>query len=71
MADSRSVPRLLQRPPAPSSPDPSSTAAREARTPGESRQKGDLRTQVEAPKPSRERETGDLETTERESHGRA
>ncbi len=39
--------------------------------PGRAATKGDLRTQVEAPKPSTEREVGDLEQSERETHGRA
>lgn len=68
MVPTRPVPRLLQRPTPihpPSSPSPS------AHVPGERRQKGDLRTQVEAPQPSRDREAGDLESTERETHGQA
>ena len=68
MAATRSVPRLLQRPPE-SRTWPSGT--QEVPVPGECRQKGDLRTPVESSKPSRERETGDLETAEREIHGRA
>ncbi len=73
MAATRSVPRILQRPPAPQEP-PAPQGAPGTLTPGhagESRQKGDLRTQVEAPKPSRDREVGDLDSTERETHGRA
>ena len=38
---------------------------------GRAATKGDLRTQVEAPKPNKEREVGDLEQSERETHGRA
>ncbi len=68
MAALRSVPRILQRPAVPH-PPPSPPPG--SHVPGEGRQKGDLRTQVEAPQPSRERETGDLESTERETHGRA
>jgi hypothetical protein len=68
MTATRSVPRILQRPAvshAPSRP-PSGI-----HMPGEGRQKGDLRTQVEVPQPSREREPGDLESAEREAHARA
>ncbi len=68
MAASRSVPRILQRPPASHEPD---GAPPSGHMPSESRQKGDLRTQIEAPKPSRDREVGDLESAERETHGRA
>ena len=48
---------------------PSSPAGRPI--PGRAATKGDLRTQVEAPKPNKEREVGDLEQSERETHGRA
>ncbi len=68
MAASRPVPRILQRPVPLAEPDRLPPGVR---TPGEARQKGDLRTQVEAPQPSREREVGDLDSTERETHGRA
>jgi len=68
MAALRSVPRILQRP---AVPHPSPCPPPGSDVPGEGRQKGDLRNQVEAPQPSREREAGDLESTERETHGRA
>ncbi len=71
MADSRSIPRLLQRPPAPREPTARPAGVHEGPVPGHQRQKGDVRTQVEATKPSRERETGDLDSDERETHGQA
>jgi hypothetical protein len=68
MTASRSVPRLLQRWCVQPSPD---LLSPDGPSPGASRQKGDLRSQVEAPKPNLVREIGDLESSEREVHGHA
>jgi hypothetical protein len=68
MTASRPVPRLLQRWCVQPSSDELATGARPLDA---SRQKGDLRTQLESPKPNREREVGDLESAEREVHGQA
>ena len=71
MADSRSIPRLLQRPSAPGESTVRPAGAHEGPVPDHHRRKGDVRTQVEATKPSRDRETGDLDSDEREAHGQA
>lgn len=68
MTSSKSVPRLLQRPPV--HPDPSESQP-DAPQPRVRRQKGDLRTPDPSSNPSRDRETGDLEQAERETHGEA
>ena len=86
MAASKSVPRLLQQQPHREADEEAwreqqQAGAREYQakspsgatrpSPGRAATKGDLRTQVEAPKPNKEREVGDLEQSERETHGRA
>lgn len=74
MAASKSVPRLLQQQPHRESDEQAWREQQQAGTrdfQAKAATKGDLRTQVEAPKPNKEREVGDLEQSERETHARA
>ena len=67
MSESRSIPRLLQRPASDAGRDPSAAPSGD----GGAMDKGDRKPLVDTPKPNREREVGDLERSERDDHGRA
>lgn len=75
MSESKSIPRLLQRPrsDADRESDPESEAGADAgpSAEGSEMDKGDRKSLVDKPKPNREHEVGDLERAERDDHGKA